>query len=217
MQTTLRELRGFLRYTIRKTKRISVNKQPHSFGDIARRTALSFFLFATVLTVLLSLSWYLLVPELTRVEVGGSVRGMQELKEYKMNLDAQISTLKQQRSTFLRPVEHDIYQQVKLLQQERLGYQKLRRSINSAISELVPGKKNIVSISGFYYDGSQKQAELRGRVHNVGPRSMTVLAQFVEGLDRIPEIITIDASKYTREETADHEFYSPFTIRLRLQ
>lgn len=217
MQTTLRELRGFLRYTIRKTKTIPVIKQPHSFGDIARRTALSFFLFAAVLTLLLSLSWYLLVPGLTRVEVGGSVRGMQELKEYKMNLDAQISTLKQQRSTFLRPVEHDLYQKVKVLQQERLGYQQLRRNVHTAISELVPGKKNAVSLSGFYYNGSQKQAEIRGRVHNVGPRSMTVLAEFVEKLDRIPGIITIDASKYTREETADHEFYSPFTIRFQLQ
>lgn len=194
-----------------------MHKEQHSFGDIARRTAFSFFLFAVVLTTLLTLSWVLLVPELTRVEVGGSVRGLTELTSYKNELEAQILTLEDQRSMFLRPVEHDLYQRLKALQKERLGYQKLRSDLKTAIATLIPNQKNAVQISGFYYNGALHTAEIRGRVHNVGPRSMTVLAQFVEEIDRIPEVIKIESSRYTREETEDRQFYSPFTIRLTIR
>ena len=193
-----------------------LHKEKHSFGVIARRTAFSFFLFSLMLVLLLTLSWYLLVPELTRVEVGGSVRGITELKDYKTDLEAQISSLEHRRRFFLSQVDHDLYDRLKRLKRDRLKYQTLRKEVNDIIAHLVPDNSRAVSLSGFYYDAHRSLAELRGQIGNVGPRSMTVLAQFVEKLHTIPTVIDIDASRYTRLQNDDGAFYSPFTIRLTL-
>lgn len=191
-----------------------MNTKSHSFGDIARRTAFSFFLFSLVLTALLGLSWYLLVPELTRVEIGGTVRGLQELKSYKADLEGQIVTLEDKRGSFLLPVDHDLYERLKTLKDDRLKFQELRREIRQIITDLVPGRTDVVSVSGFYFDAKTNTGEIHGQIHNVGPRSMTVLAQFVEDIDRIPMITNIETSRYTRQEGGNGSFFSPFTIRI---
>tara|TARA_Y100000310_G_scaffold71946_1_gene67884 strand:+ start:49705 stop:50289 length:585 start_codon:yes stop_codon:yes gene_type:complete len=194
-----------------------LNRERHSFGDIARRTAFSFFLFALVLATLLTLSWFLLVPELTRVEIGGTVRGLQELKSYKADLEGQIVTMEQQRGQFLLPVDHDLYERLKGLKNERLKFQQLRSEVNQVITHLVPGRTDVVALSGFYFDAQTNVAELRGEIHNVGPRSMTVLAQFVEEIDRIPMVISIETSRYTRQEGANNSFFSPFTLHISVR
>jgi hypothetical protein len=194
-----------------------LNTQRHSFGDIARRTAFSFFLFSLVLTALLALSWYLLVPELTRVEIGGTVRGLQELKAYKTDLEGQILTMEDQRGSFLLPVNHDLYERLKGLKDERLVFQKLRKEIRQVIVDLIPGRTDIVVISGFYFDATTNIGEIRGEVTNVGPRSMTVLAQFVEDIGAIDMVTNVETSRYTRQEGENGSFYSPFTLRISVR
>ena len=194
-----------------------MNTQRHSFGDIARRTAFSFFLFSLVLTALLALSWYLLVPELTRVEIGGTVRGLQELKAYNTDLEGQILTMEDQRGSFLLPVNHDLYERLKGLKDERLVFQKLRKEIRQVIVDLIPGRTDIVVISGFYFDATTNIGEIRGEVTNVGPRSMTVLAQFVEDIGAIDMVTNVETSRYTRQEGENGSFYSPFTLRISVR
>lgn len=186
-------------------------------GDIARRTAFSFFLFSIVLTALLTLSWYILVPELTEVEVGGTVRGLQELKAYKADLEGQILTMEDQRGSFLLPVNHELYQKLKGIKNERLEFQELRKEIRQVMIDLLPGRTDIVSISGFEFNATTKTGEVFGRIQNVGPRSMTVLAQFVEDISQIPMVSTVETSRYTRQETENGEFYSPFTLRIHVR
>ncbi|MDA0375817.1 MAG: hypothetical protein O3A80_00710 [bacterium] len=194
-----------------------MNTQRHSFGDIAQRTAFSFFLFSIVLTALLTLSWYILVPELTQVDVGGTVRGLQELKAYKTNLEGQILTLEDQRGSFLLPVNHDLYERLKGLKNDRLEFQELRKDIRQVMIDLLPGRTDVVSISGFEFNAATKTGEVFGRVQNVGPRSMTVLAQFVEDISQIPMVLNVETSRYTRQESENGAFYSPFTLRIRVR
>ncbi len=194
-----------------------MNTERHSFGDIARRTAFSFFLFSLVLTAFLALSWYVLVPELTRVEIGGSVRGLQELQDYKADLEGQIVALEESRGSFLLPVNHGLYQQLKRLKNDRLKFQDLRREIRQVIKELMPGRADVVVLSGFYFDASKNIGEIHGQVANVGPRSMTVVAQFVEGIHRIPMVINVESSRFTRQEGENGSFFSPFTIRMTVR
>ncbi len=194
-----------------------MNTQRHTFGDIARRTAFSFFLFSAVLAALLTLSWFLLVPELTRIEIGGTVRGLQELQTYKEDIEGQIVTLEGERGSFLLPVDHDLYERLKDLKDDRLKFQELRREIRKVIFDLVPGRTDVVSLSGFYFDATTNTGELHGQIANVGSRSMTVLAQFAEEIDRIPMVIHIETSRYTRQEGANGEFYSPFTLRITVR
>jgi len=170
-----------------------------------------------VLTALLALSWYLLVPELTRVEIGGTVRGLQELKAYKTDLEGQILTMEDQRGSFLLPVNHDLYERLKGLKDERLVFQKLRKEIRQVIVDLIPGRTDIVVISGFYFDATTNIGEIRGEVTNVGPRSMTVLAQFVEDIGAIDMVTNVETSRYTRQEGENGSFYSPFTLRISVR
>lgn len=194
-----------------------MNQHRHSFGDIARRSAFSFFLFSAVLLGLLLLSWYLLVPELSRVEVGGQVRGITEVREYKTDLEAQILSLESRRGTFLQPVRNPVYQRVKSLKQNRSKFQSVRSDLNRIMTTLVPEQKNAVLLTGFYFDTIRNKVELRGHIHNVGPRSMTVLAQFIDALHREEEIIDVQTSRFTRLQWTDGSFYSPFIIILTVR
>jgi predicted CopG family antitoxin len=195
-----------------------LDTERHSFGDIARRTAFSFFLFSVVLTALLAVSWFILVPELTRVEIGGSVRGLQELQAYKVDLEGQIVALESQRGSFLLPVDHDLYQKLKQLKDERMKFQELRREIRQVIKELVPGRTDVVILSGFYFDASKNVGEIHGEIVNIGPRSMTVLAQFVEDINNIPVVMNVETSRYTRQEgQKPGSFFSPFTLRITIR
>jgi len=190
---------------------------PHTFGNIARRTAFSFFLFAMVLAALLTLSWYVLVPELTRVEVRGNVFGISELKSYKHDLESQIFALEGERSSYLLPVDDDLYERLKSLKKDRTKYQELRTAITKVVQDMFPDRRDIIQITNFHFNGATSIAEIRGSVRNVGPRSMTVLAEFVEAIDRIPMIISIESSRYVRQENEDGTFYSPFTIHLKIR
>lgn len=191
-------------------------KQSQSFEDIARRTAFSFFLFSLVLAGLLTVSWYVLVPELTHVEVNGSVRGLQELKSYKAGLEAQITRMEDERGTFLLPVDNDVYVRLKSMKESRLQFQRFRSELSYIMKNIVPDQKNVVKLESFVFDAENGTAEIRGEVRNVGPRSMTVLAQFVEQLQSLPMVADIDTSRYTRQESADNGFFSPFVLRLTM-
>lgn len=192
-------------------------KHSHSFEDIARRTAFSFFLFSVVLAGLLTVSWYVLVPELTHVEVGGTVRGLQELKSYKSDLEARIISMEGERGSFLLPVDNDLYHRLKTLKESRLQFQRLRSELGHIVKNLVPDEKNIVKLESFTFDAKHSRAELRGEIRNVGPRSMTVLARFVEQIHQLPMVIDVETNRYTRQESDEYGFFSPFVLRLRMQ
>ena len=189
----------------------------HSFGEILRRTSMQFFLFSAVLAGLLLLSWYLLIPELTHIEVGGSVRGLRELKEYKANLEAQILTIEHRRNAFLAPVQSNAYSRIKQLKKSRLKYQEIRTQLTDTATTLIPDTKNAVAFSRFRYDSLRNIVELQGEVRNVGPRSMTVLAQFVEAVEALPTVIAVQSTRYTRKEDPEIGYYSPFTLLLQLR
>ncbi|PIR53748.1 hypothetical protein COU75_04515 [Candidatus Peregrinibacteria bacterium CG10_big_fil_rev_8_21_14_0_10_42_8] len=191
-------------------------KQSQSFEDIAKRTAFSFFLFSLVLAGLLMLSWYVLVPQLTHVEVNGSVRGLQELKSYKAGLEAQITRMEDERGTFLLPVDNDVYVRLKLMKESRLHFERFRSDLLHIMKNIVPDQKNAVKLQSFVFDTENNITEIRGEVRNVGPRSMTVLAQFVEQLHALPTVFDVETSRYTREESSEYGFYSPFVLRLTM-
>lgn len=189
---------------------------PHKIGDIVRRTALSFFLFSVVLTTLLALSWFLLVPELTRVSIGGTVRDVAQLKEYKNEIETDIKTLESKRGAFLLPVHHDLYGRIKTIKEERGQFQNIRRELNRVVSELVPNQNNVVVFSSLEYDASTRTARVQGDIRNSGPRSMTVLARFVEEVQNINFVVKVKSSRFTRKEDPNIGFYSPFTLHILL-
>lgn len=198
------------------TLSLSHTVERRSLSEILRRAAFPFFLFAAALFGLLLLSWTLLVPELTHIEVGGQKRSVSDLEEYEHDLRAQISALEKDRNGELFADDDTLYVQLLQMKEQRLRLQDIRREVSRIAQGIVPDAKNIVAFSMFTYDADSETAEIRGDVHNVGPRSMTVLAEFVDALRTIPFVTSVESSRFTRVEDGDGNFSSPFIIRLTL-
>ena len=195
----------------------SVNEHQHTVGDIVRRTAFSFFLFAAVLAGLLTLSWYLLVPELTNVEIGGVSRGISELKAYQADLEEEIHLLENRRSAYLLPGQNVLYQNIKDLKAGREDFQILRSELTRVMKEIVPDHTDVIVLLGYYFSAESNIVEVRGDVRNVGPRSMTVLAKFVEEVRGISMVHDVASSRFARVEDDEIGFHSPFVLRITLQ
>ena len=193
------------------------NTYQDSLESIVKRTAFPFFFFALVLTGLLALSWYLIVPQLTHIEVNGTVRDIDELQAYTSDLNAQILTLEDERKTFLLPVNNALYERLKTLKESRSGFQALRSNLNRIMKTMFPDRSDVFAIADFSFDAEGNSARLRGEIHNVGPRSMTVLAQFVEAIQALPFVTEVQTDGYTRQESDAYGFYSPFTLHIQLQ
>jgi hypothetical protein len=78
--------------------------------------------------------------------------------------------------------------------------------------QIVPDQPDAISIDSFEYDGEKKSIRLSGVVGNVGPRSMTVLATFVDSLIDMSIVDTLDRPLFTRSEDPHRGFISPFTL-----
>jgi hypothetical protein len=197
---------------------MDANTQPSSLSmsDVIRRTALPFFLFSVVLTGLLLISWYALIPELTSVEIAGQKRGLKEIRAYRDDLVSQIETIEANRDEFLMPVQDPIFVGLRAKKQEVPEFMGLRSDIGRVAQSMHPEMDGAVAISLFAVDIDAKQAKVNGEVRNVGPRSMTVLAEFIDEVRELPGIGEVDTSKYTRKEHPERGFFSPFSLAISL-
>lgn len=194
-----------------------IQPAPLTLGDILRQLAMPFFLFAAVLLGLLLLSWVLLLPMLTRVEVDGEARSAVDLQVLKADLLSRVETLESSRDEFVLPLQEVVPPSLVTEKEMQASFPSLRESILQSALRLVPGQRDAVAIQSFRYDARENAIELTGAVRNVGPRSMTVLAQFVEELASLPSVSAIEKPRFVREEDDDGTFFSPFVIRLILR
>ena len=85
------------------------------------------------------------------------------------------------------------------------------------MKEVVPDHTDAIVLLGYYFSADSNTVEVRGDVRNVGPRSMTVLAKFVEEVRDIAMVLDVASSRFTRLEDDDVGFHSPFVLRIILQ
>lgn len=187
-----------------------------SVGDILRRTAFPFLLFSTVLAALLILSWLLLVPRVRTTEIGGTVRNIAELQEYKNALEEEIDTLESRRMAFLLPVHNDLYTSIQTMKRKRDRFEDVRRALSRVRRDLLPDNPDSIHIAAISYNADTRIAQVRGEVSQVGPRSMTVLARFIEKIENIPFVIEVRSSRFERNQDSDGNFYSPFVLHIQL-
>ena len=185
---------------------------PLSPGEILRRTAVPFLLFAIVLTALLVLSWLLLLPALTQVEMGGRERSVAELRSYRSDLRASILELEGRRDEFVRPEGDSVYEVLRERKRTQPDIFAQKDALQRLSVSLVPKQRDVVALEALRYDASNDSIELTGDVRNVGPRSMTILAQFTEALRRLPFIESVQTPRFVREDDPVLGPHSPFTI-----
>lgn len=193
-----------------------MHEEQHSLGTIVRRTAAPFFLFTFVLAVMLLLSWYVLIPKLTQVEVAGAERNIDQIRTYTQNLEAQLITLEQRRKAFILPIQNPLYKRIRSLKERRLVYQDIRRDLQKVRKDTMPDVPNAIVFRGFHYDAFNKTVDVRGTVQNVGVRSMTVLAYFLEKVRELESVKDVKHSRFVRYEDEPGVYTSPFTFRVIL-
>ncbi|MBI3331589.1 hypothetical protein HYZ99_01370 [Candidatus Peregrinibacteria bacterium] len=184
-------------------------------GEILRRAAVPFALFSGVLAGLLTLSWFLLLPIFTRIEVSGAQRDVAALLQYRAELQAQLVAAEESRAATLIPERDASYEDLKRLKRERPSLLRLRDQFLSVAAGIVE-QHDAVHIRALHLreDGT---LEMSGDVRFVGPRSMTVLAEFIEEIADIPAVAAVSLPRYVREEDLRVGPHSPFTVTITLR
>ena len=189
---------------------------PVPIRRIVERTALPLLLFSTVLTGLLLLSYFLLLPRFAEIEVGGERRNVSELKSYRSALLAEIATAEKERSALVLPTRPAIF---KTLLAERRAVPSLVTVRNLVATEAAATveQKDAVHLSAISIDAPGKSVELSGDVRFVGPSSMTVLAQFTDRLTHLSVFSSVAQPDYVREEDPVIGFHSPFRFTAQIR
>ncbi|MFH1443822.1 MAG: hypothetical protein ABIG34_00330 [Candidatus Peregrinibacteria bacterium] len=183
-----------------------------SLKEILRRVLFPFALFAVVLLSLLVLSWYLLLPRFTRVELHGASQELSHLQTYVQEIQAETQKLEDRRLALILPLDDSPYGhlvQKKMSQPSLLSfYEKLQNVART----FLPEQSQSVVLQSIRWE--HEVIELTGDVRNVGLQSMAVLAQFVESVRAMPGVERVDFPSFTRERDEVIGFHSPFVIRI---
>lgn len=185
-----------------------------SILEAARRTGAPLLLFSSVLTALLIASQTWLLPEVTKVTIGGEKRGMDDLRAYHASLQEQLVVMENERNTLILPVQDEQF--VALIEKKHHVTDFL--SIRSTLYRIADSFANedgtpAVLLFGFDLNIADGQAEIRGDVRNVGTSSMTVLAQFTDAIRSLPRVKNVVNPRFVRETDANIGIHSPFVIR----
>lgn len=182
---------------------------------ILARIALPVFLFSLALAGLLGASRVLVLPRLTRVEVGGSVRQATELQALQASLVERIREEERVRDDLLVPVRDASYDALKSLRRAAPDLALLRGQILGQARAVGP-LPGAVELSRFRVVPEEKRAELSGDVRGVGTRSMTVLSQFVAMVGKLPTVASVTQPRYERIQGSSGP-HSPFSFSLMLR
>lgn len=177
---------------------------------LASRSIGPLFLFAAVLAGLLLLSFSLLLPLFTRVEVQGLLQSRSDLEELRSDLESQVTDAAAKRESAVLPFHDARYAALANAADSDPDFRELRRALQN-IADAIVDQPDAIHISSITYDAPQKSFVIEGDVRFVGARSMTLLAQFVEELSRDPIFVEVSLPRFVREDgpTGPH---SPFLI-----
>ncbi len=171
------------------------------------------FLFSVSLMVLLLISWAFVLPHFTRFTVDGKELSASALIDERKVLEKEVHAAEEKRDQLLLPVHDETYNALKQMRAGRIAPLDIRRTILLVASQSA-GREDVIVVHLLKVDEAAGTVKLEGDVRNSGPRSMTVLAEFVESLRAVPFVASLKAPAYMREEKSPGEFHSPFTIEL---
>jgi len=187
---------------------------PVSVGprEVLRRVLFPFALFSIVLLALLVLSWYLLLPRFTRVELHGVPQNPARLQTYVEEVQTETKKMEEKRLALILPLDHSPYGD---LVQEKMSQPSLPvfyGQLKNVAATFLPEQSQAVVLESISLE--QNVVELKGDVRNVGLQSMAVVAQFVEAVRTMPQVKRVDFPPFTRERDEHIGFHSPFVIHI---
>lgn len=191
---------------------------PHKLQDILGRIALPLLMFLAVLTGILLLSYWLLLPRWTQVSVGGNLLGPDEAEAYAVELLEEVTAREHSRLLIALPLHDDTYAALRGRRAAMPDLKELREQIADAARRGSPGDTpDAVRIETVSFDAEASKLTIGGIVGGVGPRSMTVLAYFTEVVGQLPFVHEVIPPAFERREDPEIGFTSPFTLTLVLK
>jgi len=187
------------------------------FREILRRAALPFAVFGFVLFMLLALSWFLLLPKFTRVELHGMLQSSSDLQAYVQDVKREIAKVEGKRDALILPLEDSSYGALAQAKAGGVSPADMHAAITGTARSVVPEQSDAVSLTSVRFDGSANAIEIQGDVRNVGLRSMTVLASLVDAFGALPFVAHAEHPSFTREKDDLIGYHSPFQLRLILK
>lgn len=184
-----------------------------SFREHIRRTAHPFLIFTSALLGVLTVSWFIF-PFFARVEVGGELRDADGIRSYHQEVKDHLQNLETQREAFVLSPQDPLYGALKDKKRTRSSFHHIRTTLENIAQNIVSDRHDSVSLDSVRYDGLRNAVRITGVVRNVGPRSMTVVAQLVDAMVDMPFVDSVEHPTFVRNEDPDIGFYSPFTITL---
>lgn len=181
--------------------------------EILSRMASPLLLFAAILFGLLLLSYVLLLPRFTNLHrPDGTALSPRAIARYKHALAADLATAEEERIRLVLPINDKTFDELKE-RKRALTFVELREELLQAAARI--GETDaVLSLAHLAIDGDAVTVE--GDVRNVGTRSMTVLAAYVEEVAGLPFVLDLERPSFTRERQSDGSFRSPFVLRFRL-
>ena len=193
------------------------SEQSVKTAKVVRRVVVSFFLFTTVFTGILLISELFVLPRLTRVEIDGTERSVSDVKELHTKLSASLIELEEERNKYVLPLQNELWNIMKSIKYDQSGFVIQKERVERAADDFVMERKKVVFIDSLHFDAETNVLNVRGDVRNVGPRSMTILAQFTESVRALPFVSSVQNPNYSREYSEEKGTHSPFVLRIHTQ
>ncbi len=184
---------------------------------ILQRSAVPFFLFATVLFALLTASKFFILPRFALVEVSGQRRDAEGIRTYRGTLEAQIAAKENERKEHVLSAYDSRYFFLKNERARQLPLERVRAVIASQAKAVAAEASAEILMDAMTYDLRAQTVTVRGDVRGAGTRSMTVLASFVDSLRASGIVESVDLPRFIRAEDPVTGLHSPFSFVIHLQ
>lgn len=186
-------------------------------SHVAARFAFPLFAFAAALSLALFLSWLLFLPRLAGVPLHGEMLYGASLVRFYADLRDRVDALEDARNQLILPGHDPLSEFLRQLRRLDVPFAPLVAAVTRSAAKAAHDRPDAVFLESFQYDAVGRTLALAGDVRHVGPRSMTVLAEFIETLRRIPFVEEVEHQRFLREEDPSGAFHSPFSLLLRLR
>ncbi|ALM10224.1 MAG TPA: hypothetical protein DEB30_04535 [Candidatus Peribacter riflensis] len=180
--------------------------------EVLRRVLFPFALFSVVLLSLLLLSWYLLLPRFTRVDLHGVPQDPSRLQAYAQEVRAAMRGMEDKRLALILPLDRSPYGALVQEKMSQPQFFALFEQFRNVAHTFLPEQPQAVVIQSMVWE--KGAIILKGDVRNVGLQSMAVLAQFAKAVQAMPGVERSDFPTFSRERDETIGFHSPFMLRV---
>lgn len=189
--------------------------RPAENHALSRRLARSILLFTAVFGATLGVSRQFLLPQLMTLRIGETSVLATDVANLEQKLTLTVRTIEQQRDRLVLPGQDELSRVRRAEQQTVFSIEFLEDEMK-LLAHRASGSDGSVVFHKIHYDAQTRRVSVRGDVRDVGPRSMTVLAQFTDFLEHHEGVLAIEPPLFVREHDEQTGFHSPFSIHFTI-